>query len=120
MNNRHYLIAALFFLMLAFSFLVPVKQTSWIRINQLGYIPTGWKVAVWCSKRSEKIHSFKLCEAGSQKVVFEAPPSTYFGAYGPFENTCRLNFSSFKKPGRYYLQTGETVSPEFNIDTDVY
>ena len=43
-----------------------------------------------------------------------------FGAYGPFAETYRLNFSSFNKPGRYYLQAGDTRSPEFEIGDDVY
>ena len=43
-----------------------------------------------------------------------------FGAYGPFKQTYRLNFSSFKKPGRYYLQAGGVKSPEFEIGEDVY
>ncbi|MGB5028854.1 MAG: glycoside hydrolase family 9 protein, partial [Chitinophagaceae bacterium] len=43
-----------------------------------------------------------------------------FGAYGPFKQTYRLNFSHFKKPGRYYLLAGNVKSPEFEIGDDVY
>ena len=43
-----------------------------------------------------------------------------FGIYGPFKQTYRLNFSSFTKPGRYYLQAGSAKSPEFIIGDDVY
>src|SRR6478672_6205255 len=43
-----------------------------------------------------------------------------FGSYGPFKQTYRLNFSSFTKPGRYYLQAGGVKSPEFTIGNDVY
>ena len=52
--------------------------------------------------------------------MFTANAGKAFGAYGPFKQTQRLNFSSFKKPGKYYLRTGETRSPEFSIDKAVY
>jgi hypothetical protein len=37
-----------------------------------------------------------------------------------FKQTYRLNFSSFKKTGRYYLQAGGVKSPEFEIGDNVY
>ncbi|HKB43956.1 MAG TPA: glycoside hydrolase family 9 protein, partial [Chitinophagaceae bacterium] len=96
------------------------EAQSWIRINQLGYTPGGIKVAVWCSKNSQQVKTFQLVDAATKKFVFSAGRGKMFGAYGPFKQTCRLNFSSFKKPGRYYLQAGEAKSPEFTIGTDVY
>jgi peptidoglycan/xylan/chitin deacetylase (PgdA/CDA1 family) len=95
-------------------------NSSWIRINQLGYLPNGIKVAVWCSKEQLKIHSWQLVEINSKKVVASGDAGKPFGAYGPFKQTYRLNFTAFKKPGRYYLQVGETKSPEFEIGDDVY
>src|SRR5260221_10666806 len=96
------------------------EAQSWIRINQLGYTPGGVKVAVWCSKNSQQVKTFQLVDAATKKFVFSAGRGKMFGAYGPFKQTCRLNFSSFKKPGRYYLQADEAKSPEFTIGTDVY
>ena len=93
---------------------------SWIRINQLGYTTAGVKVAVWCSKEQPVITSWQLIDALTKKIVSSGKPGKAFGAYGPFKQTYRLNFSSFKKPGRYYLQTGSTKSPEFEIGDDVY
>jgi endoglucanase len=95
-------------------------DTAWIRINQLGYTPAGVKVAVWCSKDTVAITTFQLVEAYTGKIAFKAKAGQAFGAYGPFSQTYRLNFSSFKKPGRYYLQAGSVQSPEFQIGNDVY
>jgi peptidoglycan/xylan/chitin deacetylase (PgdA/CDA1 family) len=78
------------------------------------------KVAVWCSKDSTAIKTFQLVDAATKKFVFTASAGKNFGAYGPFKQTYRLNFSSFKKPGRYYLQAGGVKSPEFEIGIDVY
>ncbi len=96
------------------------EPQSWIRINQLGYTPNGVKVAVWCSKQELGVKSWELVEVVSKKVVATGKTGKAFGAYGPFKQTYRLNFSTFKKPGRYYLQSGGAASPEFIIGDDVY
>ncbi|MGZ3990814.1 MAG: glycoside hydrolase family 9 protein [Flavisolibacter sp.] len=98
----------------------PADTTSWIRINQLGYPPGSIKVAVWCSKEDDSIRNFQLIEAGTRKTVFRGKAGKAFGAYGPFQQTCRLNFSAFKKPGKYYLEAGGTRSPVFKIGDAVY
>jgi peptidoglycan/xylan/chitin deacetylase (PgdA/CDA1 family) len=95
-------------------------QTSWIRINLLGYTPKGMKVAVWCSKSRLAIDFWQLVDAGSNKTVYSGRLEKAFGAYGPFIQTFRLNFSSFTKPGKYYLQAGSARSAEFRIADDVY
>jgi peptidoglycan/xylan/chitin deacetylase (PgdA/CDA1 family) len=96
------------------------QQTSWIRINLLGYTLKGIKVAVWCSKEQLAIANWQLVEAATNKTVYSGKAGKLFGAYGPFTQTARLNFSSFTKPGRYYLQAGGARSPEFSIADDVY
>jgi hypothetical protein len=93
---------------------------SWIRINQLGYRPEGIKVAVWCAKKAIEINSFQLCDAGSSKVVFQGSSIEAFGAYGPFSQTSRIDFSEFSKPGRYFLRAGKATSPVFEISENVY
>lgn len=110
-----------------FIFLLPIlaftyneEPQSWIRINQLGYTPDGVKVAIWCSKQQLALSSWQLVDAVSKKVVSSGSSGKAFGTYGPFKETYRLNFSSFKKPGRYYLQAGGATSPEFTIGDDVY
>jgi peptidoglycan/xylan/chitin deacetylase (PgdA/CDA1 family) len=95
-------------------------ERSWIRINQLGYTPEGIKVAVWCSKEQLAIDNWQLLDAATHKVVSKGNPGKAFGAYGPFKQTYRLDFSSFKKPGKYYLQAGHAKSPEFTIGNNVY
>lgn len=110
----------IFILVVLFSFDKKDEENkSWIRINQLGYTPQGIKVAVWCSK-NEFISSFALIDSASGKTVLTKMAGKNFGAYGPFKNTYRLNFSSFNKPGIYYLKAGNAVSPVFKIDKNVY
>ncbi|HLF46307.1 MAG TPA: glycoside hydrolase family 9 protein, partial [Chitinophagaceae bacterium] len=96
------------------------EPESWIRINQLGYLPGGVKVAVWCSKEKKGISNWELVDALSKKIVFSGKTGMAFGAYGPFRQTYRLNFSTFNKTGKYYLQAGGVKSPEFEIGETVY
>lgn len=93
---------------------------SWIRINQLGYKPGGVKVAVYCAKELRNASTFYLIETGTNNIAFEGTVGKSFGAYGPFSQTYRLNFSSFNKKGRYYLVADTAKSPEFEIGDDVY
>src|SRR5688500_5158880 len=81
------------------------EPQAWIRINQLGYTPKGIKIAVYGAVNTNKIRVFYLKEAGSGKIVFEGSAGNPFGAYGPFSETYRLDFSAFTKKGKYYLIT---------------
>lgn len=106
---------------LVFSFSSTNAQIqSWIRINQLGYTPSGIKVAVWCSKSVSILKSFQLVDATTKEFVFSGKAGKPFGAYGSFTQSYRLNFSSFNKPGKYYLQAGGVKSPTFEISSNVY
>ncbi len=114
----------LFLFLLSFT-AIKNHDVSWIRINQLGYTPQGLKVAIWCSKQkiipgSPSLTDWKLVDANTRKTVYTGKAGKSFGAYGPFEQTFRLNFTSFNKPGSYYLQAGDTRSPEFEIGNNVY
>ena len=114
-----YFITIVFVMCLAFAEKTP-PDTQWIRINLLGYAPNGSKVAVWCSKDNITIDKFELVDKFSNTVVQRFQAGKPFGAYGPFVQTYRLDFSSFKKPGQYMLRAGSSTSPEFRIGDDVY
>lgn len=96
------------------------QETAWIRINQLGYPTKGIKVAVWGSKENKIVSSFELVDAQNGKVVYTYQAGKAFGAYGPFAQTYRLQFTDFTQAGRYYLRAGDAKSPEFPINDDVY
>jgi len=96
------------------------QEHSWIRINQLGYATHGTKVSIWCGKQDEQINFFELIDVVSKKSVYKNKAGKAFGAYGPFKQTYRLNFSAFIKAGKYFIKAGNTVSPFFTIGNDVY
>ncbi len=110
------------FLIIIFIPLITFGQdtSSWIRINQLGYTPSGIKVAVFCSKASVKSNQWQLFNTVTKKFVLGGKLEKNFGTYGPFTHTFRINFSKFIIPGKYYLEANGVRSPEFRIGDDVY
>lgn len=93
---------------------------SWIRINQLGYLPTSIKVAVLLSKDDISIKSFSLHHVLTNEIVFTSEKVTPFSAYGEFKTTFRLDFSEFKSAGAYYIKIDSIKSPNFRIASNVY
>lgn len=96
------------------------QPPSWIRINLAGYKPQGIKVAVWGAKEKTTIDHFEVVDQTSGKVVYKSNAGKPYGAYGPFQQSYRLDFSGFTKAGTYVLRAGSAVSPEFRIGNDVY
>ena len=104
-------------------FLTPAKNeenSSVIRVNLLGYKPSSKKIAVWASKEANTIMNFQLVDVLSGKIVYQGTAGKPFGAYGPFAQTYRLDFSDFTNGGKYILQAGDAVSPAFLINEDAY
>src|SRR5690242_10083621 len=80
------------------------ESPSWIRINLAGYKPQGLKVAVWGSRENVSLQRFQLVDKVSGKVVYEHKAGKAYGSYGPFAQSYRLDFTSFKNPGTYILR----------------
>jgi len=95
-------------------------DSSWIRINLLGYKTTSVKVAVFCSKVDPGVDKFQLLNASTNKVVYDGSVGKDYGVYGPFTHTFRLDFSSVNKAGTYVLRAGSATSLVFDIGDDVY
>ena len=107
-----------FHLCMIFSLASPGQSV--IRINQLGYTEQGVKVAVFGSKTPTTVKTWQLIDAQTKRIATSGSAGKAFGAYGPFQQSYRLNFSKFTKPGKYYLQAGGAKSPEFIISNLAY
>jgi len=118
--KRIFLLTGIVLIIVCLSFRKTAPEQNWIRINQLGYTPAGIKVAVWCSKENVLPTAVDLIDASTQQTVYTIKNLQAFGAYGPFNQSSRIRFTAFDTPGRYYLKAGNTVSPVFTINNDVY
>lgn len=99
---------------------LPVLAQSWIRINQLGYLPQSVKVAVLISLDNVVVKDFTLCDAITDEMVYKAYAVTCSGEEWGMKSAAKLDFSHFETPGGYYLVCGGTKSEPFSISPDVY
>jgi peptidoglycan/xylan/chitin deacetylase (PgdA/CDA1 family) len=93
---------------------------SWIRINQLGYLPDTVKVAVLISQKELAIKQFQLKDSITQAVVFTGRAKEYDASGWGMKSAYRLDFSNFNQTGGYYIQINDIKSPCFPISNDVY
>lgn len=97
---------------------------SWIRVNQIGYLPEATKVAVFMSDETAQINGFELVDAFTGEVAFRSSAVRPTGVLGRMKTTCRLDFSGLKTSGAYYIKVlssgGETRSETFPVGAGVY
>lgn len=99
------------------------EQIVYLRVNQVGYVPADTKIAIAFSHQSQHNLKFELVDAVTGNHIWgPVKASSDVGNYGNFEHHYRLDFSDFKRKGRYkirLIKTGQTSLP-FNIGDDVY
>lgn len=97
---------------------------SWIRVNQIGYLPEATKVAVFMSDETAQINGFELVDAFTGEEAFRSSAVRPTGVLGRMKTTCRLDFSGLKTSGAYYIKVlssgGETRSETFPVGAGVY
>jgi endoglucanase len=101
-------------------FLLLSQPASWIRTNQLGYLPHSVKVAVFISLEEEQPETFVLMDKETGNEVFQGTPKPARASAWGMKSASRLDFSKFEQSGTYYLKAGSTTSLEIDIHTDVY
>jgi hypothetical protein len=86
-------------------------SSSWIRINQLGYLPHSRKIAVLVSKDSGlSVKEFCVRDLLMGRVVFRSRAPRPFGPYAAFAQSFRLDFSALTTEGGYVIECGGVVS----------
>ena len=96
-----------------------MNAESWIRVNQMGYLPKDIKVAVMIMEQPEDVKSFKVTNVTTGKSV-KIKTVKNMGAQQPFGATARLDFSEITEPGTYVIEAGTAKSREFKVGKDVY
>jgi NAD(P)-dependent dehydrogenase (short-subunit alcohol dehydrogenase family) len=98
---------------------VPPDSAAFVRVNQVGYLPAGPKVAVVCALRPIALTGFTVQDARG-RVVLGPRPARRAGAFGPCVETWRLDFSTLRAPGRYRIRAGTYVSGPVHVAADAY
>lgn len=106
---------------------------NYISVNQVGYFADGTKTAVLGDdagniqynrqpiKLEDESYTFELVNT-SGEVVYTGQTGKKFYDKDSQDNVCRIDFSDYKTPGRYYLRIKgkDWRSFEFNISDNVY
>lgn len=92
------------------------KPASSIQLNQLGYLPDGYKSAIVTGSKE----TFSIIDVHTQDIVYQGKLGNpqYWAASG--ESVQIADFSIFSQPGSYRLQVGDSNSHEFDIKRNVY
>lgn len=93
---------------------------TWIRINQLGYMPESQKKAVIVSQTPVKISYFTIHDVLTGKEVVRLNRIRDFGKFENFKNVYILDFSDLKLQGAFYIKAGIYYSPTIYISDKIY
>ena len=113
---KKHLLSSLFLILLCYS----VSAESWIRINQLGYIPSSTKVAVLLCEDKTEVTGFEVIDAFTGKTVPLSGSVRPTGPLGRMKSTFRLDFSDLTAEGAYYIVAGGAKSEIFPVNSNVY
>jgi endoglucanase len=98
---------------------VTADTTSFIRVNQVGYLPDAPKVAVVCMLAPGRPVRFTVREENGRVVVSKRGLRTD-GAFGPCADTQRLDFSEIRRDGRYVIEASGAKPVTVRIGAHVY
>ncbi|MCQ2468692.1 MAG: glycoside hydrolase family 9 protein [Ruminococcus sp.] len=105
---------------------------NYISVNQVGYYPNLQKIAVLGDNAgdivygaqsislSKSSYDFDVCDASSGASVYSGTSGSTFKDPDSGDTVCKLDFTEFNKPGRYYIKVGDWRSMEFNIGDNIY
>ena len=108
------------------------KLNNYISVNQIGYYSNLSKVAVLGDNKGDITHGassidltkdtydFDVCDAKSGSVVYSGTSGKKIKDADSADTVCKLDFTEFNKPGRYYIKAGDWRSFEFNIGDNIY
>lgn len=90
-----------------------------VRINQPGYMPHDSKVVI--AFAGEPLpQKFDLIEVTTKQVVFDGSSRPLKGHWGHFNYHSELDFTPWRKAGKYFVQIGDAQSQAFEIRPSTY
>ncbi len=110
------------------------EMVNYISVNQIGYYPALSKVATFGDNQGDVLYGaskitlskdsyeFELVDEKSGQVVYEGTSGKVFYDADSHDNVCKLDFTEYTTPGRYFLRIkGEDWrSFAFNIGDNIY
>ena len=97
----------------------PQEPALVIRVNHIGFLPAGPKVAVACALTAVVLEEFRVGDMVGVPVLgpFKAEPR---GPFGACKETYRLDFSQLRTPGHYRILAAGAVSSPVHVGPGAY
>ena len=97
-----------------------VKETIYIRVNQVGFLPTDFKSGVAFSRANLTAIDYNVFSVAENKIIHKGKLDTSFGVWGNFNFNHRFDFSEVKSDGEYFIEINGNRSNKFSISQNVY
>ena len=97
-----------------------VYADPYIRVNQVGYLPSHSKVAVALTNANLSAQTFYLERVSDGARVFSARVGADRGRHGSFAHVYELDFSAFAQQGQYRVAAASAVSHPFRLGTGIH
>ena len=91
-----------------------------IRVNQLGYLPSDLKSGVVFSENKFESKEFVVRDIVNNKDVFRGKISNDVSKWGKFKFCYSIDFTKLKSQGTYQVEIAGAKSPTFKIANSVY
>jgi hypothetical protein len=95
------------------------KESIFIRINQLGFLPNDIKTGVIFSEENLEGVKFSVIDQKNQIPVYRSTLSQKLGSDKNY-HYFRIDFSEVDSPGKYYIDIIGKHSYDFIISNDIY
>ncbi len=107
---------ALVFFLLTYSF---TFSQTYIRVNQIGFLPDDYKSAVILSNSDLAGYEY-LVKNINGKQEKRGLIGNSIGSYGNFSFVYNIDFSALNTLGNYFIEVGDYKSVKFEIGTKLY
>jgi hypothetical protein len=95
------------------------QPATFIRVNQIGYLPEGRKIAVACSLEPRTFRTFVLLDERGDQVLGPLPAERA-QPFAACASVHRLDVSALQAEGRYRIVLEEISSPPIRVDRAAY
>ncbi|MEM7761398.1 MAG: glycoside hydrolase family 9 protein, partial [Cyanobacteria bacterium P01_A01_bin.40] len=96
-----------------------VKKPTAIVVNQVGYLPTWQKTALFLNNQKPTAHP-QLIDRQTRKVVRTIQPDREIQDTATPDAISTIDFTDITQPGTYYFRQGKLTSVPFAIGREIY
>ncbi|MGE5401497.1 MAG: glycoside hydrolase family 9 protein [Ignavibacteriales bacterium] len=105
---------------LVVDFPVLASQNFYFRLNQLGFLPEDIKTAVIMSRQNLSGKKYEIVEQTGKKVILSSILNNGIQGAGNFSFNYVIDFSSIRKPGKFFISCEGRKSSIFSIGGNIY